>query len=484
MKLEDIWKLQSVSDQISHLKKRDTPLPNREHLWDDWEPMRHEIVWNKDKYPENKIIVKDGYKDDKGVYHEPILKDDPINRIPLPIEQDIVNTHVAFTVGKEPTLTCESGDTKEQELFKVVKAINRANKTRFLNKKIVRSWLSEQEVAEYWYVDKDTSFWTKLRSKIKNSIGLKDNVVYKLKVAIWSPFRGDKLYPKFNENHKLVAFCREYRVRNDDNSLTTKFMYIDDKVVRTVNDINNPVWKEFKHGFGKIPVIYSYRPTTLCKNIKPIRERLEKQKSKFADCIDYNFAPRMVVEGDITGRPTKNNGDIVKIEGGGKVYYLSWNQTPAAVKFEFDSLMQDAYGMTHTPRMTVESLQGLAGTSFNYVFMPIHLAVDNHAEVIGEHIQRRTNFQISAIGGINAYYSDVAKTTEIDAELTEYKVEDMKANIEAATEAVAGGVASKKTGIILAGIVDNVEEEMKEMQEEEKKEKEMQTPKVTLKEVA
>lgn len=33
---------------------------------------------------------------------------------------------------------------------------------RYNNKRIVRSWLSETEVAEYWYVVKDDSFWRKI----------------------------------------------------------------------------------------------------------------------------------------------------------------------------------------------------------------------------------------------------------------------------------------------------------------------------------
>ena len=64
---------------------------------------------------------------------------------------------------------------KEKELFKVVKTNDRKNKIKYHNKRVVRSWLSEQEVAEYWYTVEDKSFWKLILNKVKSESFKKDN---------------------------------------------------------------------------------------------------------------------------------------------------------------------------------------------------------------------------------------------------------------------------------------------------------------------
>ena len=466
MELDNIWKLETVTEQIEQLKKRATAAPDIDELINDWDPLKHDVM-NPEKRPNGKKLRKEEWLDDKGVTHPAEYDVDPVNRIPLAIEQDQVNIHTAFTVGNEPRLNCEPLGAEEKELFEVVKRIGKKNKLKYLNKKIVRSWLSEQEAAEYWYLVKDESFWTKLTSKIKSAFGVKTKAVMKLKSTIWSPFRGDKLYPLFNIHGDLVAFSREYKVEGDSGTVITKFMTITSTHVKTW--VQNSDWgvdtaNTFAHKLPKLPVIYSYRSESLCKNIKPIRARLEKLISNYADCIDYNFFPRVVVEGAMTGLPTKDK-DVIQMENGGKVFYLTWNQTPESAKFEFEFLMERAYSMTNSPRLSIENLQGLgqvpSGSAFKFLFMGILLAVDNHAEVIGEHIQRRCNFLVSATGAINTAYKSASETLDIEAEIVPFTIDNMAERIKNAVDAHTGGVASKKTGVILAGLVEDYEAELK-----------------------
>ena len=118
--------------------------------------MLHDVM-DKTLRPDEMKVISPEEKDPLTgkVTRAAITKDEPVNRIPLPLEQDIVNIHTAFTIGNEPDLTCETDDDKEKELFKVVKTIDRKNKVKYLNKRIVRSWLAETEVAEYWYTVED-----------------------------------------------------------------------------------------------------------------------------------------------------------------------------------------------------------------------------------------------------------------------------------------------------------------------------------------
>lgn len=472
--LEEIFALPTEAEKIYYLKYRRTPLPDAQRLLDDWDPDRHEVM-DKNVRPDSKVIAEEGHKDPKtGKTYPAVYKNDdvnPTNRIMLPLEQDITNIHTAWTVGKDPKINCKPNNDEEQELLNIVNAVNRKNKMRYNNKRIVRSWFSETEVAEYWYVVKDQGFWSKILAQVKRAFG-SVTPQYKLRCAIWSPFRGDKLYPLFDEKGDYIALSREYSVKDVDGSETTYFMTVTDaKVYRWRLDADWVKVGEFKHGFTKNPTIYSWRSKPLCHNIKPIRERLERLMSNFADCIDRCFFPYLILEGEIHGTPQQSGKNrLIKITNGGKVYYLNWDQASDAVRLELDGLWSKAYQLTNTPQLSLEALKGLgdvpSGKAFQFLFMGTNLAVDNHAEVIGEHLQRRYNFLASAIGSLNAEYTQASQTIDIEVEIQPYTIDDIAEKIKNATDACGQPVASLKTGVMMAGLVDDVDDEVREIEEQ------------------
>lgn len=482
MNLNEILSQESISERINLIKQaRKTPLPDVDQLKKDWDPMLHDVMDEKKRPNEIKVISPEERDPLTGkVTKMAITKEEPVNRIPLPLEQDIVNIHTAFTVGTEPNLTCETDDGKEKELFKVVKTIDRKNKIKYHNKRVVRSWLSEQEVAEYWYTVEDKSFWKLILNKVKSVFGIKTNATRKFKCAIWSPFRGDTLWPFFDDTNDYKGLGREYKVKQADGTVIEYFQFVDDSHVYLWVR-NNADWTDapnypFKHNFKKNPTIYSWRSRSLCEKIRPIRNRLETIISNYGDCIDYNFFPKLVATGKVVGNnPKAARGGLVELEDGGDLKYLSWQQTPEAAKLEIDTLTERSYSLTNTPRISFENLQGLgnafSGVSFKYAFMGAHMAVEMHAETLGEHLQRRYNFLVSAIGSVNTAYAGAAETIDIDVEIVPYMIDDTAEKIKNASDAVSGGIASRKTGIILAGLVeeDNIDDELKAIEADEAK---------------
>ena len=477
--LDEILALEDIDKKIQYLKKgRRTDLPDAGALMADWDSSKHEIITDKEKYPDRKVLEKEAEKvfDEKTgkTYEiEAQYKTELVNRISIPLEQDIVNIQTAFTVGTEPSIDCTPIDDDEKKLLDAVKAVFKSNKIKYQNKKIVRSWLSEQEVAEYWYVTDDDSFWAKFWKKVKTTFGGKVKPTKKLKSVLWSPFRGDKLYPFFNDEGALVAFSREYKKKLMDDSEVTCFMTITDKAVyqwdlakgyeeRTV----------FAHGFPKLPVIYAYRSEAYCKKIKTFRVRLEKLLSNYADCIDYHFFPLLKLVGDVEGFVGKNKDKIVKLTGqGADAQYLTWNQVPETIRFEAETLTNNAYDMSNTPRISFETLKGVgkaSGTAFRFMFMGAHMAVENHGEIIGEFLQRRVNFIVSALGSINpTEFSKASQTIDIETELVPYMIDDLNDKVTTAVSAVSGGIWSTREGIMFAGNADRVEEELAEIKEEQ-----------------
>lgn len=478
MTLEEILALPTIKEKITYLKKvRKTPLPNKERLYDDWNPNRHEIIIDEVKYPKIKITTET----EQTVFDENTSKSYTIpakikevepNRIAIPLEQDIVNIQTAFTVGTEPSIECTPTNEQEKGLLGILKLVLSKNKIKYQNKKIVRSWLSEQECAEYWYVVKDSGFWTKVLAKI--GIKLSTKPEFKLRSMLWSPFRGDKLYPFYDDKGDLVAVSREYTRKNIDNVDELHFMTVTSKMVYNwALTTESTEWTEkiFSHNFKKMPVLYCYRDEAFCDKIRTVRIRLEKLLSNYADCIDYHFFPILKLFGSVDKVSGEFKNRIVELQGeGADAQYLTWNQASETVKLELDSLTEKAYSMTNTPRVMPENLKGLgtsfSGVSFRYMFMGAHLSVENHAEEIGEFMQRRVNFLVSAIGSINTAYEKASETIDVETYLNPYMIDSKSENVDTAVKAIDGGVWTRREGIMFAGNADRVEENLKEIEED------------------
>ena len=475
--INEVLALQDVNQKIYYLKKgRKTELPDVVKLYNDWNPNRHEIITNEEKYPKIKVTLKPEKK-----YTDPttgkehtvpaeVKLVDP-NRIALPIEQDIVNIQTAFTVGTEPILDCQP-DNSEEGLLAAIKQVFKKNKLKYQNKKEVRALLSETEVAEYWYVVRDDGFWSKLKRKVSGIFG-NSKPEYRLKSVIWSPFRGDKLYPFYDDMGDMVGFSREYKKKNLDDSEILCFMTItQDKIYQwEMND----GWQEvssFRHGFKKMPIDYMSIHEAYCEKIKTMRVRLEKLLSNYADCIDYHFFPILMLFGDVQQLSGELKNRIVELTGmNANAQYLTWNQVPETVKFEVETLLSQIYGLTNTPRISFDSLKGtgnaVSGVAFDYVFMSTHLNVENLNEVVGVFMQRRVNFLVSALGSINSSLEAASETIDIDVKMQPYRLEDLAEKIDTAIKAKEGEIWSQERAIVFVGNVDSAIDEIERIKEEQ-----------------
>jgi hypothetical protein len=480
MGIEEILQL-GVDDALRYLRKRKTQMPDTASNLADWDAGRHGIMTDRETYPDRQITVtpeKDVYDERTGktVTIPAKTRTEPVNRISIPLEQDIVNIQTAFTVGTEPKINCDPADEGEKTLLEAINAVFTKNKIKYRNKKIVRSWLSEQEVAEYWYATRDETFWMKFWNRMKRTLHVKVVPKVRLRSIIWSPFRGDILYPLFDDCDDLIAVSREYKRTDMNDREITCFQTVTKDTVYQWEDADG--WKlipekTFRHGFSKLPVIYAYRSKPYCDRVKPLRVRIEKLLSSYADCIDYHFFPILKLFGDVGGVMGRTRDKIVQLQGeGADANYLVWQQAPDTVKLELETMFNNAYSFTNTPRISFETMKGFgqtpSGTAFRFVFMGAHMAVENHAEEIGEFLQRRVNFIISALGDIYPYeFGESAKTIDAETEIIPYMVDNLAERVEVAIKARAGGVWSHREAIVFAGNTDRMEEEIEQIKKEE-----------------
>jgi hypothetical protein len=487
--IDEILALPSIGERIEKLKKgrgyrREPDTTENRNNWF----IENHFIKDKDKNPDREIVIekeKDVYDKKTGKSYKIEAKTEPqkANRIAIPIEQDIVNVQVGFGVGLEPIIKCDTDDEKEKNLLSALKYTMRKNRCKFNNKKEMRAWLAEQEVAEYWYAVQDTdNFWAKIIKKVASALGFMKPQT-RLKSVVWSPFRGDKLYPFF-ENEDMTGFMREYTKRLTDNTDITCYMVITkDRVYQWEQSIGTDSvdgFKEtsFKHGFPKLPVIYTYRPEAYCHNIKDMRERLEKTLSSYADCLDYHFFPYLVLNGDVQNVGGKLKNHTIELHGqGASATYLTWDQVPDTIKFEVDHYLEQMYSLTRTPRISFENLKDMSavsGVAFKFYFMGAHMQESNNEEDFGEFLQRRVNFLVSALGKMNSSLYIPSQTIDVETEMVPYMIDNISDKVTTAVNAVNGGIWSRKHGMIFAGQVEHIDEELKEIEDDEKKKAENQ----------
>ena len=262
---------------------------------------------------------------------------EPVARVALAIQKLIVKRAVAFTFGNPVILNAEPEEgTKEADVLKAVKRVLFDNKSRTLNRKVARGMYSSKESAELWYpVEKPTK-----------NYGF--DSTHKLRVAIFSPLFGDRLYPYFDETGDMVAFSREYVVKDSAGVKHTYFETYTDTEIRKWTLTSNQ-WQLLdgypkKNQIGKIPVIYGRQPAVEWEDVQNLIDRLEKLLSNFADTNDYHASPKIFTTGTILGWAKKGeSGAVIEGEEGATAQYLSWAQAPESVKLEIETLLRMIY---------------------------------------------------------------------------------------------------------------------------------------------
>ncbi len=475
--IDEILALPTIGQKIDMLKKgrENCKMPDTAQNLKDWKVELHDIMDPK-KFPDRKIVTKKGRKVYDKKTGEEYQEDDKTdtqkaNHIALPIEQDIINIQTGLTVGQEPSLTCDFNDDAEKDLMSAMQYTMLKNRMKYINKKELRAWLAEQEVAEYWYLaPDDDGFWPKIAKKSTTiSSGVMPKV--RLKCSVWSPFHGDILYPFF-EGEELTAFMRQYKQRTfDGGSIDCYQVVTRDKVY--LWQMKDGTFQEtsFAHHLPKLPIMYAYRPEAYCSNIRPMRERVEKTLSSYADCIDYHFFPYLILMGQVGEVSGKLKNHVIRLQGeGASASYLTWDQVPDTIKFEVETYIEQMYSMKNTPRISFENLKDMSapsGTAFHFYFMGAELQVSNHAEIFGEFLQRRVNFLISSLGSINSRLFTPSQTIDVETEIQPYTVDDLANKVDIALKATGDmPLWSQKHGMMFAGQIDHIDDEIAEIKAE------------------
>lgn len=465
MKIEDVLKEPTIDKKIQLLQsQRGAPVPKVTEYKDQWNPCDHKIN-NPALRPDKQIKVPSPDNPENM-----ITKTEKVNRVALAIQKLIVKRAAAFLFGNPVVVQGDPASDQETSVMNAVTRILSDAKIDSRNRTIARELFATTEVAEYWYPVQ--------AAKPSNGYGFSSPV--KMKMNIFSPLRGDLLYPFFDDNGDMVAFSRQFTVTDASNASVEYFETWTSTLYQRWKRGNGGSWvldmpadaqEGIMNQVGKIPVIYARQEQVDWADVQTLIDRLEKLFSNFGDTNDYHGAPKIFVNGEIKGWSAKGeSGAIIEGDRDAKAEYLSWDQAPESVKLEFDSLMRMIYSITQTPDISFESVKGIgsaaSGQGLKMLFLDAHLKVMDKMEIFDDYLQRRLNLLKAYVGQLSKTLEGAADTLNLTPVVTPFMIGDDATTIANLVDAVGGGILSKETAVMHNPYVTDAAQEMDRLQEE------------------
>jgi len=431
---------QDIEKKIKLFKEPEF-LISKEDCKNQYNVLGHDI-FDKIKRPDKYIKKDTGQIDENG---EPVTVTDIVNvsRIGLPMQKYIVDQRVGFMLSIPIDYNIFYPDNeKGKRMKKILEDILRRNKMDYKNKEVLRRQMSEMECARLWYFSPTGG-----------------NPKYTLKCKIVSYSLGDKLYPLKDEYDDLIAFAREYKIKEDGVEIRHFDIYTagyDYKYVEKEgkwaydnltdsegNEIEQPIPNYVK----KIMAVYYQQQSPEWYDVQSMIDRLEKTISNHSDMDDYFGSPILAVAGEILGFAAKGEqGKILELSQDAKANYLALTTPPESIRMEIDNLRELIFSLSSTADISFDKVKGignLSAVALTLLFISSTMAAKSKEETFALGITREINLLVAAIGRvIDPSLESIISEVYCEPIITPYIPKDIEAMLKVFSEAYEKGIMS------------------------------------------
>lgn len=438
-----------IDDVISVLKEKPVCVPSWCKLIKAYEPTLHEIV--TDDVTRKDKIKSDGTKEEA-------------SRIYVGLEKLLTKRMTEFMFAipvKRVYHNIEENETRQQ-IAKAIESIYKYARIDTENIKRSTSFFASCEIFTIWYVvDKPNTLY-----------GF--NSKYKLKCKTYSPMDGVSLYPLFDELGDMIAMSFEYKKKIKDEEITFFETYTADRHYKWKQDNNG--WIAVITGepiqLMKIPGVYAFRPVPIYHGLTRLRKELEYTLSRNSDVIAYNASPVLKVSGKIIGEEDKGESRrLYRVEQGGDVSYVSWNQAIEAVKYHIDTLLKLYWMQSQMPDISFDNMTKFGNIGFDArqtLLTDAHLKVGDESGVWIETLDREASVVKEFLKMMNTSWAKEIDEVEVENIITPFIQMDEDSAINRAIKSNGGKpVVSHLESIQMAGISNNPMATLEQIQKEE-----------------
>lgn len=455
MTIEELLKSGASAETIiAALKEKSIIVPvwsGRYGLVQQFDPTKHPVM-NKQKYPD---IVSD-----EGIEY--------VTRITCDLQRLATKRMTELVTGIPVKRVYKPENDRQKEIASYIESIYERNRIDSVNNERCNMLFAGCEVLTLWYAIDERN----------NLYGF--NSPLKLRCRNFSPMLGDDLYPLFDEYGDMIAMSVGYTRKKGRKTVQYFDTYTSEKHIKWSNE--NGSWQEVENEditLGKIPGIYTWRPTPIWEDTSKTVYEIEWALSRNGNYLRQNSKPLFVVFADEAisygdeKSPNKEFRSIMQYPKGSTAQYITWQQAVENLKYYVGELRSLFFTQLQLPDWSYEKMsqQALSGESRKQMFIDAQLKVKDESGRLIEFFDREMNvikaFLKVMLG--EQFHKDI-DALKVEMIITPFAITDEKDTINNLMAANGGEpIMSQRESIEMFGHSDDVDKTLKEIAEQRKK---------------
>lgn len=297
---------------------------------------------------------------------------------------------------------------------------------------------------------------------------------------------GTKLYPLLDEMDDMMAMSFEYTKTIGKDSITYFETFTADHHYIWKQEVAGGNWEEItsrttEEGeeingeeiqLTKIPGVYGWFEHPVYYGLTGLRKEIEYTLSRNSNVIAYNSAPVLKIVGGIKGAEDKGEARrIFRVENGGDVAYVSWQQAIEALKYHVDTMLKLYWMQAQIPDISFENMKNLGNIGFDArqtMLTDAHLRIGEFTGMWVEFLERECNVIKAFLKLMNPKWAKDIDEISVEHIITPFIQNDELAEINKRMKANGGkAIESQLESIQRYGYSDDAQATLEQIQKEE-----------------
>ena len=439
---------------IAALKDKSVIVPSwggRRGLLHEYDPRKHPVMC-KAQYP-------DITNDDGTVEH--------VTRITCNLQQLATKRMTELITGIPVRRVYKPENERQKEVAAYIEKIYERNRIDSVNIERCNMLFAGCEVMTLWYAVEERN----------NIYGF--NSPLKMRCRNFSPMLGDELYPLFDEYGDMIALSVGYTRKKLGKTVSYFDAYTADRHIKWSNERNSgwEVMEDEVNALGKIPAVYTFRPTPIWEDTSRIVFEIEWALSRNGNYLRKNskpvfivFADEQIQYGDEQSQDREFRS-IMQYPKGSTAQYVTWQQAVENLKFYVAELRQSFFTQLQLPDWSYESMKSnpMSGESRKQLFIDAQLKVKDESGRLIEFYDREVNVVKAFVKASlpTSYHADI-DALPVENVITPFTITDEKDTITYLTTANGGKpLISHRESIEMYGHSTDVDKTLQEIAEDE-----------------
>lgn len=439
---------------IAALKDKSVIVPSwggRRGLLHEYDPRKHPVMC-KAQYPD--ITNDDGTVEF-------------VTRITCNLQQLATKRMTELITGIPVRRVYKPENERQKEVAAYIEKIYERNRIDSVNIERCNMLFAGCEVMTLWYAVEERN----------NIYGF--NSPLKMRCRNFSPMLGDELYPLFDEYGDMIALSVGYTRKKLGKTVSYFDAYTADRHIKWSNERNSgwEVMEDEVNALGKIPAVYTFRPTPIWEDTSRIVFEIEWALSRNGNYLRKNskpvfivFADEQIQYGDEQSQDREFRS-IMQYPKGSTAQYVTWQQAVENLKFYVAELRQSFFTQLQLPDWSYESMKSnpMSGESRKQLFIDAQLKVKDESGRLIEFYDREVNVVKAFVKASLpiSYHADI-DALPVENVITPFTITDEKDTITNLTTANGGKpLISHRESIEMYGHSTDVDKTLQEIAEDE-----------------